>query len=136
MNAAGLRNINNNVRIILVNNGGGSEFHFFIGKEKISTINEYICAEHGNVAAGWIMSLGYDYYSASTKEEFDEIIDKFNQKNDRANVSLKPSQIWKTMHGSLKNFIIIIEMKFHHLLLKILREVLSTPARSKKSRKF
>ena len=82
MNAAGLRSIGPNVRIILLNNGGGSEFHFIMGKEKISTINEYICAEHGNVAAGWAMSLGYDYYTASTPEEFDEIIGKFGEKSD------------------------------------------------------
>ena len=83
MNAAGLRSIGPNVRIILLNNGGGSEFHFFMGKDKIPTINDYICAEHGNVAAGWITSLGYDYYSASTAEELDAVIGKFGEKSDR-----------------------------------------------------
>jgi 2-succinyl-5-enolpyruvyl-6-hydroxy-3-cyclohexene-1-carboxylate synthase len=83
MNAAGLRNIGSNVRIILLNNCGGSEFHFFIGKDRISTINDYISAEHGKVAAGWAISLGYDYYCASTKEELDEVITKFGQKSDR-----------------------------------------------------
>ncbi|MBQ7225176.1 MAG: 2-succinyl-5-enolpyruvyl-6-hydroxy-3-cyclohexene-1-carboxylic-acid synthase [Clostridia bacterium] len=82
MNAAGLRSIGPNVRIILLNNGGGSEFHFIMGKEKISTINEYICAEHGNVAAGWATSLGYDYYTASNAEELEAVIEKFGQKSD------------------------------------------------------
>ncbi len=82
MNAAGLRSIGPNVRIILLNNGGGSEFHFIMGKEKIPTLNDYISAEHGNVAAGWISSLGYEYYYASTKEEFDSIISKFGKKSD------------------------------------------------------
>lgn len=83
MNAAGLRSIGPNVRIILVNNCGGSEFHFFMGKEKIPTINDYVCAEHRNVAAGWIASLGYDYHYASNKEELDAVIGKFGEKSDR-----------------------------------------------------
>lgn len=83
MNAAGLRSIGSNVRIILLNNGGGSEFHFIMGKEKIPTLNDYISAEHGNVAAGWVSSLGYDYYYASTKEEFEKVIDKFGEKSDK-----------------------------------------------------
>lgn len=82
MNAIALRSIGPNVRIILINNGGGSEFHFIMGKDKIPTLNDYISAEHGNVAAGWATSLGYDYYYASTKEELDGIIDKFGQKSD------------------------------------------------------
>ncbi len=83
MNAAGLRDIGPNVRIILLNNCGGSEFHFFIGKKKISTLNDYISAEHKNVAAGWAISLGYDYYSAESKEELDSVIAKFGEKSDR-----------------------------------------------------
>ncbi|MBO5210800.1 MAG: 2-succinyl-5-enolpyruvyl-6-hydroxy-3-cyclohexene-1-carboxylic-acid synthase [Clostridia bacterium] len=83
MNAAGLRSISSNVRIVLLNNGGGSEFHFFMGREKIPTIDSYICAEHGKTAEGWIRSLGYDYYSATNKVELDAIIEKFGQKSDK-----------------------------------------------------
>lgn len=74
MNGAALKSIGKNVRIILQNNGGGSEFHFFMGKHRISTINDYISAEHGVTAKGWIESLGYDYYSAKSSEEFDELM--------------------------------------------------------------
>lgn len=83
MNAAGLRSIGNNVRIVLLNNGGGSEFHFFMGKERISTIDKYICAQHGNTAEGWIKSLGYEYYSAKNKVEIDRVIDKFSKPSDK-----------------------------------------------------
>lgn len=83
MNAAGIRSIGPNVRIILLNNGGGSEFHFFMGREKIPTLDAYICAEHNKKAEGWIKSLGYDYYSASSKEEFNNIIHKFGKKSDK-----------------------------------------------------
>jgi len=73
MNAAGVRHVNNNVRIILLNNGGGSEFHFFMGKKNIPTIDQFICAEHGKTAKGWIESLGYEYYAVRCKEDFEKI---------------------------------------------------------------
>lgn len=69
MNAAGLRDVHDNVRIILLNNGGGSEFHFFMGKKNIPTIDQYICAEHSKVARGWLTSLGYEYYAAESKDD-------------------------------------------------------------------
>ena len=83
MNAAGLRSISSNIRVILLNNGGGSEFHFFMGKDHISTINSYICAEHKKTAKGWIESLGYRYYSASSKDEFDKVIPNFAMDSDK-----------------------------------------------------
>ena len=77
MNAAGLRDVGDNVRIVLLNNGGGSEFHFFMGRKNIPTIDDYICAEHGKVARGWLESLGYEYFSASTKDELSGAMPKF-----------------------------------------------------------
>ena len=83
MNAAGIRSIGSNVRVIVLNNGGGSEFQFFMGKKNIPTIDSYICAEHEKVAAGWAKSLGYDYYMATDKEELDFVIGKFGQPSDK-----------------------------------------------------
>ncbi len=82
MNAAGLRSIGKNVRIILLNNGGGSEFHFFIGRDNIPTLDDYICAEHNKKAEGWIRSLGYDYYSVDNAEDFNSVIEKFGQPSE------------------------------------------------------
>ena len=73
MNAAALKSVGNNIRIILDNNGGGSEFHFFMGKEKISTINDYISAGHNRTARGWIESLGYDYYAVNSAEDLEKL---------------------------------------------------------------
>lgn len=83
MNAAGIRNVGPNVRIILLNNGGGSEFHFFMGKEKINSINDYICAEHKKTAEGWIKSLPYKYFSVKNKKELEKILPVFSEKSDR-----------------------------------------------------
>lgn len=83
MNGAGLRSINKNVRIILINNTGGSEFHFFMGKEIIPTIDDYICAKHNHIAKGWVESLGYKYYSAKNKEEVDFAMEETTKDSDK-----------------------------------------------------
>ncbi len=76
MNAVALRSVSNNIRIIMINNSGGAEFHFFMGKERISTINDYISAEHHHSAEGWVKSLGYEYYGVQTKEEIDKALER------------------------------------------------------------
>lgn len=83
MNAAGISSISPNVRIILLNNGGGSEFHFFMGKDKISTINDFICAKHQKVATGWAVSLGYDYYCVSNENELEQAFALLDKKTDK-----------------------------------------------------
>lgn len=83
MNAAGIRSIDKNVRIVMMNNTGGSEFHFFMGKDKIPTIDDYICAKHGKVAEGWIKSLGYEYYSAHNADELKEVLKCFAEESDQ-----------------------------------------------------
>ena len=84
MNSAGIRHVGNNVRILLVNNRGAAEFHFYIGRKNIPTLNEYISAEHKSTAKGWLESCGFRYLSASTKEEFDGAISEFvTKESDR-----------------------------------------------------
>ena len=75
MNALGIRNISNNARIILLNNQGGSEFHYLMGKEVIPTINNFISAKHFKTAYGWVVSLGFDYYGVTTLDELTQALD-------------------------------------------------------------
>lgn len=82
MNSIGIRGIKNNVRIVMLNNGGGEEFHFFMGKKSIPTINDYISVEHNKTAEGWIKSLPFDYYSVHSKEEFDRVSDILGKESD------------------------------------------------------
>lgn len=84
MNAAGVRDIGKNVRIIMLNNGGGEEFRFIFNSSAFDNYADtHICANHEKKAEGWIRSLGYDYYGVSSKEEVDEILPKFMQPSDR-----------------------------------------------------
>lgn len=82
MNAAGIRHLGKNVRIILLNNGGGAEFQFFMDKKVLPTLDNFICAEHRKIAKGWIESLGFDYYSAKNKVELDSIFETFINESD------------------------------------------------------
>lgn len=85
MNVVGNRHVGNNVRILLVNNGKGNEFRnyghpcYFLGDEA----DKYIAAagHYGNksnlLVKNYAENLGYEYITASNKEEFNNVVEKF-----------------------------------------------------------
>ena len=81
MNALGIRHINNNLRILLINNNCGVEFRLNESLEKNigSNINNLIGAAGHNSggAKGWAESCGFKYMAADTKEMFASQIDAF-----------------------------------------------------------
>lgn len=90
------RGLKNNLRILLINNGCGTEFHNYshgaarIAKEYNKTL-DYIAADghNGNksktLVKHYAEDLGCDYLSANNKDEFLKNIEKFTkQKNDKA----------------------------------------------------
>ena len=81
MNAIGQRNISNNLRIILINNGRGEEFRLNPRLEKqIGEKTDFLIAAQGHNKGGvkgWATSCGFEYMTASTKEEFLNQIGKF-----------------------------------------------------------
>ena len=86
LNILGNRHIKNNIRIMLINNGCGTEFHNYshpanlLGNEMISN---YIGADGHfgnksiNLVKHYAEDLGFEYISASNKEEFNNNIDYF-----------------------------------------------------------
>ncbi len=87
MNAIGNRDLGKNVRILLVNDGGGGLFRLK-GTEQTATIGDkdtapYIAAtgHFGNQSPDLIknysQALGFEYFSASSKEEFDAVYERF-----------------------------------------------------------
>ncbi|MFA6832243.1 MAG: thiamine pyrophosphate-binding protein [Bacteroidaceae bacterium] len=84
LNAIGIREIKNNVRILLVNNNGGVEFKLG-GDAKINHYtNRYIAAsDHFKNAKGWVETCGFKYMKANSKSEFLEQKDIFIQKNNK-----------------------------------------------------
>lgn len=87
MNALGNRHVGPNLRIMLVNNGKGSEFHLdgtaydIFGDE----VGRYISAAGHNgrqspdLVRHYAQDLGFEYMSARNKEEFEACIEHFTQ---------------------------------------------------------
>lgn len=85
MNVLGNRHIGPNVRILLVNNALGAEFHLF--KQRNSTyvkdIDKYLSAgghfgqKSPNLVRHYATDLGFEYLSASSKEEFNKVYKRF-----------------------------------------------------------
>ena len=73
MNAIGLRHISNNLRLLLVNNGLGVEFrtNSIIENQFADRLDILIAAGgHYGSAKAWSESMGFQYMSASSKDEF------------------------------------------------------------------
>ena len=94
LNSLGNKHVKNNLRIMLVNNGCGAEFHLFNHRAtKISKTNnlsvEYMAADghFGNkseqLVKHYAEDLGFEYLSAKNKEEFLKNIDKFTIKESK-----------------------------------------------------
>ena len=85
MNSIGNRHIGNNLRLMIINNGKGTEFRNYRHDGAIfgEEADKYIAAagHYGNKSTDLIrhyaQDLGYKYISASTKEEFLSNIDAF-----------------------------------------------------------
>lgn len=85
MNSLGNRHIKNNVRILVVNNGMGCEFRLFnqVGDILGTETDEYISAARhfGNkspkVIKDFATNWGYEYLTASSKDEFDKVYKRF-----------------------------------------------------------
>ena len=85
MNVVGNRHVGNNVRILLINNGKGNEFRnyghpcYFLG----DGADDYVAAagHYGNksnlLVKNYAENLGYEYITASNKEEFNNVVEKF-----------------------------------------------------------
>lgn len=85
MNSIGNRHIKNNIRLLIVNNGKGTEFKNYSHPASLwgNETDKYMAAggHFGNKSAELIkhyaQDLGYEYLSASTKEEYIRNVERF-----------------------------------------------------------
>lgn len=82
MNAL-LQEIPNNVRILVINNYAGAEFHKNFGLERIPSLNEYVAAGHSVKIAQCCLLERFDYLSASNLEELEAGLNVFVQSGDK-----------------------------------------------------
>ncbi len=66
-----------NLRILLINNGGGGIFHLLSGLNKAPSLKKYVAATHHTDAAKWAEAAGLNYLSAKDKNELTEALSKF-----------------------------------------------------------
>jgi 2-succinyl-5-enolpyruvyl-6-hydroxy-3-cyclohexene-1-carboxylate synthase len=81
MNALGQRDISNNLRILLINNGRGEEFRLnSVLENNIEEKTDCLIAAKGHNrggAKGWAESCGFEYMSAKSSETFMSLINSF-----------------------------------------------------------
>jgi 2-succinyl-5-enolpyruvyl-6-hydroxy-3-cyclohexene-1-carboxylate synthase len=85
MNSLGNRHVGHNLRIMLVNNAKGSEFKLYSHPaSRLGTEADPFIAAAGhyghqspNLVRHYAEDLGFDYLTASTKEEFLQVVDRF-----------------------------------------------------------
>ena len=80
MNALSIKHRKNNIRILMINNGGGAEFHIQPDANSIPTIDLHIGASHDRTGKDWAISSGYHYLSADNKEDFVKKLKEFVKK--------------------------------------------------------
>ena len=85
MNALGIRHIKNNLRILLINNGGGVEFKIMTKSwtNEIDVENFISANGHNGSAKGWAMNCGFNYLNASDKNELSNARDLFLNYSDK-----------------------------------------------------
>ena len=86
MNSLGNRHVCNNIRILLINNSLGAEFLLFKQTNIVSCVDDietYISAKNHfghqstKLVRHYAEDLGYEYLSASSKEEFSKVYHRF-----------------------------------------------------------
>ncbi|NMB18310.1 MAG: 2-succinyl-5-enolpyruvyl-6-hydroxy-3-cyclohexene-1-carboxylate synthase [Erysipelothrix sp.] len=85
INSLGNRHVGNNLRILLVNNGTGTEFKNFNHPAALfgETANDFVAGSghFGNQSRSLVKNysenLGFEYLSASNKEEFEQVYERF-----------------------------------------------------------
>ena len=97
MNALGIRDIGNNIRIMIINNGAGTEFHNYnhgatiVGNKTGEDVGKFFAADghFGNKSPKLIKNyaedLGFKYISAKNKEEYLKNVNEFiNERSDKS----------------------------------------------------
>lgn len=72
-----------NIRMLIINNFAGGEFHNNFGLEKIETLNDYIAAGHTSKVQQFISSTDFKYLNASNQAELDKQLEIFIKESDK-----------------------------------------------------
>ena len=79
MNALWNTNFGCNLRILMLNNGGGEIFHTLPGLDMESKTHRFVTANHKTTAKGWAEERGFTYFSVHNTEELVADMETFTQ---------------------------------------------------------
>ena len=79
MNALWNTNFGCNLRILMLNNGGGEIFHTLPGLDMESKTHRFVTANHKTTAKGWAEERGFTYISVLNTEELVADMETFTQ---------------------------------------------------------
>lgn len=82
MNALWNGNIRRNVRILLLNNGGGEIFQALPGLKMEERTHRFVTAAHTTCAEGWATERGFSYAQAHNEEELEEALSAFTRPDE------------------------------------------------------
>ena len=74
---------NKNIRILLINNQAGGEFHYNISKKRIDTLDLHIAASHHTILKQCEKITDVKYFSAHNEEELSGIVKTFFSVSDK-----------------------------------------------------
>jgi len=79
MNALWNESVGNNLRILLLNNGGGEIFHALPGLEMTERTRRFVAGTHTASAKGWAVERGFHYTAIHNFDELNEALPAFTQ---------------------------------------------------------
>jgi 2-succinyl-5-enolpyruvyl-6-hydroxy-3-cyclohexene-1-carboxylate synthase len=87
MNSIGIRHLKNNIRVVMVNNGGGGEFRLktHAADNFGDNSNRHIAAagHFGDSAEGWVKNNHFEYLAVRTEEDLDRALPILVKLSDR-----------------------------------------------------
>lgn len=85
MNALWCNQLRGNLRIMLLNNGGGEIFQSLPGLKMEARTHRFVTATHQTKAEGWAKERGFDYTAIRTIEELEAALPVFMQADQQGN---------------------------------------------------
>lgn len=120
-----------NIRILLINNQAGSEFHTNFGKEKIPTLDDFVAAGHESTAQQMVKMTDFRYLEASNSEELKAQLGHFTSQDEEGPILLEvhtnadlDSEILKKFYSM--NERLNVKEKSYRLLKNAAKQTLKT----------
>jgi 2-succinyl-5-enolpyruvyl-6-hydroxy-3-cyclohexene-1-carboxylate synthase len=93
-----------NLRILLVNNGGGGIFHLLPGLNQAPSLKQYVAATHNTGAKEWVQAAGMKYLSATGEEELDKTFETFMNETIQESMALEVITDMEVSKAAFKDY--------------------------------